>query len=153
MLTTTHGDRTVAPVVSYGRRRGRRIDTANILENTGVEELVEDEAAGRDGRPAMMIGGGGVEVEAEASGSDRRRRKVGLGFGPAEGTGGAVVGKRRLLRSVECTQPNPRLLPGIAYLGGVSTPWSLSDPSVVTLTRRGRRRRRRRRSHDTMLPS
>lgn len=103
-MLTTPGVATV--VRRNDRRRRRRInDAGNVLEDAGVEELIEDETAGGDGRPAMVvveIGGGSVEVEAEATGRNRRRREVGLGLGTTEGTGGAVVGKSCLLGSVEC---------------------------------------------------
>lgn len=132
------GDGVVAGPVSGdgGGRRRRR-----VVENAGVEKLGEDEAAGGDGGPAVVvIGGRGVEVEAE-TGGDRRRREVGLGLGTAEGTGGAVVGKGSLLGGIKCAQPNARLLPRVANLGGVASPRSLPNAPVVSLAS-GRRRRR-----------
>lgn len=102
----------------------------NVSENGGVEELAEDEAARGDVGPAV-IGGRDVEVEAER----RRRREVGLGLGTAEGAGGAIVGEGGLLGSIECAQPDTCLLPWVSYFCGVASPWSLPNPSVVSLTR------------------
>lgn len=103
----------------------------DISENGGVEEVAEDEAAGGDVVGPAVIGGRDVEVEAEG----RRRREVGLGLGTAEGAGGAIVGEGGLLGSIECAQPDTCLLPWVSYFCGVASPWSLPNPSVVSLTR------------------
>ena len=120
-----------------------------IFEDADVEELVEDEAAGGDGRPAVVVevvvgGGRCIEVEREADGGGGRRREVGLGLGAAEGAGGAVVCHGGLLGGVKGAKPDTCLLPGIANLGGVSPPWPLPHSPVVTLTRSSRHWGRRR---------
>ena len=120
---------------SHNRLRGLR--RRRITEDAGLEKLTEhDVTAGRDRGP------GGGDVEVEGGGNRRRRWEVRFGLGSAEGTGGAVVGQGCLLGRVERSQPNPSSLPRVAYLGGVATPGSLSDPSVVSLAKATRRRRR-----------
>jgi len=101
----------------------------------GLEEL--DEAATGEVR---MPGGLEIEVEGGRRRWRRRRRwwrreegEVGLGFDAAERAGGAVVGQSRLFGSVEGAEPDPRLLPWVTNLGGVTAPWTLSHPPVVGL--------------------
>jgi hypothetical protein len=132
---STGGDRNLR--LSLNRERRRRGGVGKLVfEDAGVEELAEDETAG----------GGEVEVEGDAGGGDRRR-EVSLGLRSAEGASGTVVGERSLFWRVEGAEPNPRLLPWVAYLGGVATPWPLSHPSVVSLAIRRHEMKQRKPSH------
>lgn len=86
--------------------------------------------------PTVLITGIGIRrcVEIKWKRVCNRSWEVGLGFGSTERPGSAVVRECSFLRGVKCTQPNPRLLPRVAYFSCVSPPWPLSNTPVVSLT-------------------
>ena len=129
--------------LSNHRADGWRWRRVEILENTSLKKLSEHTATWRDRRPSE-ISRRSVEIQTKSSG-DRRRWKVGFCFSSTERTSSTVVSKSSFFWSIKCTQPNTCLLPWIANLSGVASPWSLPNTSVVSFTIR---RRSWRRSHE-----